>query len=451
LPLNSSGSGDPKLTLGSDGFYDSEGKRVFFRGINVSSNAKIPPFIPFKDPVWWGKLRDWGFNMIRLTLFWEAIEPEQGCYNEKYLSKVKEMVDQATSMGLYILLDMHQDLFSRWLHGDGAPSWAFPNDVDPNNNDSFGGQFWGLAYFESSAVKACFTNFFQSRTLRDHYRDAVVQVATLVKDNPYVLGYDIMNEPSNGNLSNFLGDFENGFLEPLYEETIIALRQVHKDAVGFIEPDGQDTYTSMLMPFSTDRLVYAPHMYDNFSNAMRYKPLPEGTLFEAMAFIHRLKAAFLGMPLFIGEYGAPWTMQPEGAREVTVDESIKAIESSFIDSAYWDYSVKDVNIWNEEDFSIIDQNEKPRGLEVNVRPYLRRLRGTPLSRSFDRKKKTYVASFKTSPDWGASIFYLPEAIHYPNGFEINASGGHTEFDEASEELSYYPSYNGNHSLIIKPA
>jgi hypothetical protein len=170
-----------------------------------------------------------------------------------------------------------------------------------------------------------------------------------------------------------------------------------------------------------------------------------------MALIHRLKAALLGMPLFIGEYGAPWTMQPAGSRDATVDESMIAIESSFIDSAYWDYSVKDVNIWNGEDFSIIDQNEKPRGLEVNVRPYLRRLGGTPLSQSFDREKKTYSATFKTSPSWGASIFHVPKTIQYPNGFQINASGGRTEFDEASQELSYFPSYNGNHSLIIKPA
>ena len=54
------------------------------------------------------------------------------------------------------------------------------------------------------------------------------------------------------------------------------------------------------------------------------------------------------------------------------DEPMKAIESCFIDSAYWDCSVKDVNIWNEEDFSIIDQNGKPRWLEVNVCHYLKK-------------------------------------------------------------------------------
>lgn len=450
MPSFSSDSGRPMLTLGKDGFCDSGGKRVFFRGINVSSNAKLPPFIPFEDPIWWDRLKSWGFNMIRLTLFWEAIEPVQGHYNRDYLLKVKKMVDQASARGIYTLLDMHQDFYSRWLYGDGAPSWAFPSEVDPTNNDSFGGQYWGNAYFLSNDFKACFTNFFRSRILRDHYRDAFVQVASLVKDNPFILGYDIMNEPSNGNIFNFLGDFENGFLKPLYEETITAIRQVHKEAVGFIEPNGQDTYTSMLMPFGLERLVYAPHMYDNLSNAMRYKPLPEGTLFEVMVIIHRFKAAFLGMPLFIGEYGAPWTMQPKGARNLTVDESLKAIESSFIDSAYWDYSVKDVNIWNEEDFSIIDQDGNPRGLEVNVRPYLRRLGGIPIRQSFDSGKKTYVAGFKSSPDRGESIFYVPKAIQYPKGFRINASSGRTKYDEASGELHYFPSYNGNHHIIIKP-
>jgi len=65
------------------------------------------------------------------------------------------------------------------------------------------------------------------------------------------------------------------------------------------------------------------------------------------------------------------------------------------------------------------------------------------------RKKTYAASFKSSPDWGESIFHVPEAIQYPNGFQINASGGRTEYDEASGELRYFPKYNGNHNLIVR--
>ena len=62
---------------------------------------------------------------------------------------------------MYTLLDMHQDLYSRWLHGDGAPAWAFPADVNPENNDGFGGRFWGCAYTLSRDVRLCFTNFFE--------------------------------------------------------------------------------------------------------------------------------------------------------------------------------------------------------------------------------------------------------------------------------------------------
>ncbi len=158
---------DPKLFLESDGFHDSEGRLMGFRGVNIAGNAKLPSFIPFDDSRWLDLLSSWGFNMIRLTIFWEAIEPEPGLYDRLYLQKIEKMVDQASRRGIYVLLDMHQDLYSRFLHGDGAPRWAFPEGIDPNNNDSFGGQFWGLSYIFSSDVRACFANFFESNELKN--------------------------------------------------------------------------------------------------------------------------------------------------------------------------------------------------------------------------------------------------------------------------------------------
>ncbi len=94
-----------------------------------------------------------------------------------------------------------------------------------------------------------------------------------------------------------------------------------------------------------------------------------------MLMIHGEKAKWLDMPLFIGEFGSPWLLKPLYARDMAVDGALKAMEESFISNAYWDFSVKDVDAWNEEDFSLIDGKGKPRGLEVNVRPYVRRLRG----------------------------------------------------------------------------
>lgn len=418
--------------------------------MNISSNAKFPPFTPFGEGRWWDLLASWGFNMVRLTLFWEAIEPEPYLYDRSYLDRISQMVEQASRRGIYVLLDMHQDLYSRYLQGDGAPHWALPPGVDPEDNDGYGGQFWGTAYTLSRDVRACFTYFFRSVDLRKHYLNAWRKVAGRTRENPLILGYDLMNEPSCGDISNLSGSFENEHLKPMYQDAIQAIRSIHPGAVGFVEPHVLDTYTSRLTAFQTDGLVYAPHLYNPLSITLRLDPLPEDMLFGALYLQHRHKARDLGMPLFIGEFGAPWTMWPGYARNMAVDCAYRALEGDFASGAYWDFSVRDVKAWNEEDFSIIDENGAPRGLEVNVRPYLRLLRGQFISQSFHRFSKAYVLSFRSPPGGPPSIIYVPEAVQYPDGFTIDVSDGLVEHRPESSELAYFPEADGIHSIEIRP-
>ncbi len=441
---------DPRLFLKADGFHDSEGRLVYFRGVNAAGNAKLPPFIPFEDPKWWDLLRSWGFNMVRLTLIWEAIEPQPDVYDQDYLDKVKKLVDDASQRGIYVLLDMHQDLYSRWLKGDGAPYWAFPPQVDPFHNNGFGGRFWGLAYLFSSDTRTCFTYFFRSQELQDHYARAWLEVVRRVKDNPYVLGYDIMNEPSCGDIPNGKGEFENGYLKPFYEKVIRSIREVHSGAICFVEPQVMDMYSSKLTPFSIDGLVYAPHLYNPIANMLRLNLLPDYALLALLFNPLRDKARELGMPLFIGEFGAPWTMQPSYARDMSVNNALMIFEQNFVSNAYWDYSVQDVAVWNEEDFSLIDEEGNPRGLNVNVRPYVRRLNGSPGFQFFGRFTRVYAFSFSGEAGGPPTVVHIPEAIQYPRGFNICLSDGRSEYDPSSGELLYYPARNGAHHLILTP-
>jgi endoglycosylceramidase len=395
-------------------------------------------------------LASWGFNLVRLTIFWEAIEPQPDYYDQSYLNSIKDMVDQAGQRGIYVLLDMHQDLYSRHLKGDGAPAWTFPKDVNPQDNDGFGGQFWGLAYNFSKDVRACFTHFFRSKDLWDHYRRAWAEVAKRVLASPWVLGYDVMNEPFGGNIPNWLGEFENQYLKPFYQDVIASIRQIQPSAVGFVEPHILDMYTSKLTPFDLKGLVYAPHLYNPLSVTLRFDPLPEDMLFRAFLTAHKAKAEELGMPLFVGEFGAPWTMEPFYARDMAVNSALEALEEGFISNAYWDYSVKDVNVWNEEDFSIIDQEGSPRGLKVNVRPYVRTLQGLPLFQSFNRFSKRYHLRFKSEPGAPPTVLHIPEGVQYPRGFRISVSDGWTEYNSDTGELFYYPSHDGSHRLAVKP-
>lgn len=433
----------------SDGFHDSQGRRICFRGVNIAGNAKLPPFLPFQESKWWDLLSSWGFNMVRLTLFWEAVEPEPDIYDYHYLDKVKEMVDQASARGIYTLLDMHQDLYSRQLCGDGAPAWSFPDQVNPEENDSFGGQLWGVAYTLSGDVRACFTNFFKSAKLKEHYRNAWLEVAKRLGDSPFILGYDIMNEPSRGDIPNGSGEFENSFLKPFYREVISALREVRPSAVGFVEPHILDMYTSRLEPFDTQGLVYAPHLYNPLSVTLRFDPLPEEMLFRVLLLCHQEKAKALGLPLFIGEFGAPWTMQPPYARNMAVNDALENLERCFVDSAYWDFSVKDVNAWNEEDFSLIDEMGEPRGLAVNCRPFISHLRGTPILQQFDCSEKRYLARIRSEPGLPPTVIRVPE-FQYPDGFGLCLSDGWAEHHEELGELWYYPGYEGCHHIAISP-
>ncbi len=62
------------------------------------------------------KLRNVGFNSFRFLLNWEGIEHEgPGIYDQAYLTSVAKQVKIAELYGVYILLDMHQDSYSRHL------------------------------------------------------------------------------------------------------------------------------------------------------------------------------------------------------------------------------------------------------------------------------------------------------------------------------------------------
>jgi hypothetical protein len=62
------------------------------------------------------KLRNVGFNVFRFLLNWEGIEHEgRGKYDEAYLASIAKQVKIAEHYGVYILMDMHQDAYSRHL------------------------------------------------------------------------------------------------------------------------------------------------------------------------------------------------------------------------------------------------------------------------------------------------------------------------------------------------
>ena len=197
------------------------------------------------------QLRSLGFNVIRLVLNWSQLEPQPGVYSTTYLQRVEQVVGWARQQGIYVILDMHQDQYSRFIlpgkpstlpsgctssgGSDGAPAWAVFTDGKP-----------ACALFGESdlnpAEGAAFYNFWHNHAvpspqgaapgtgLQDHYIGSLVALAKAFENNSTVLGYEVMNEPQPGSLSSL--PVENLYtataqdLFPFYQRVIEALTGV---------------------------------------------------------------------------------------------------------------------------------------------------------------------------------------------------------------------------------
>ena len=243
------------VTIENEWFVDEKGRRVLLRGVNLGGGSKVPskpngathihtdftsrdvsfvgrPF-PLEDAHdHFRRIKHWGFNSLRFVITWEAIEhdsPRQ--YDREYLDYVEEVLKIAEEHRLYIIIDPHQDAWSRASGGDGAPLWTFEgvgldltkfyeseaafvmqHRYDPHDKDSYpdmswiqnGGRFapctmWTLFFGGRDFAPSCKVGGASAQDyLQRHYIDAVREVAIRVKDNPYVVGFETLNEPGRG-------------------------------------------------------------------------------------------------------------------------------------------------------------------------------------------------------------------------------------------------------------
>jgi len=118
-------------------FIDEDSRYRVYHGVNVVYKA-FPFYPPISDhfhandslaDVDLENLRDWGFNVIRLHVAWEAFEPVRGQYNFTYLEQLKKIVHRCANYNISVLLDAHQDLLSGFFCGEGMPDWAMTHNL----------------------------------------------------------------------------------------------------------------------------------------------------------------------------------------------------------------------------------------------------------------------------------------------------------------------------------
>ncbi|MCG8592481.1 MAG: cellulase family glycosylhydrolase [Proteobacteria bacterium] len=232
-------------------FVDEAGRTLILRGVNLGGSCKLPRqpngathhregFFEHRDVSFVGRpfplaeadrhferLRAWGFTFLRLLVTWEAIEHAgPGRYDEAYLDSMRALVERAGEHGFHVFIDPHQDVWSRFSGGDGAPGWTLeavgfdltqlaatgaafvhqlhsgplPRMIWPSNETKLAAAtmftlfFAGDAFAPETRVEGEPVQAFLQR----HYIDAVCQLAERLRDLPHVVGYDTLNEPLPG-------------------------------------------------------------------------------------------------------------------------------------------------------------------------------------------------------------------------------------------------------------
>lgn len=193
-----------KIATRGKSFIDEYGRERIFTGFNLVdkndyNGGKAGLCYPF-DEEFFAKFKAKGFSIIRLGFVWDAVEPEPGRYNEKLLDTLGGILDQCAANGVYAYLDIHQDCYSSYCKGDGAPAWATMTDGFKPRTPKF---VWAEGYFFSRAVQRAFDNFwnnreYEGRGIQDRFADLWKLLAERFKDKPALFGFDFLNEPYPG-------------------------------------------------------------------------------------------------------------------------------------------------------------------------------------------------------------------------------------------------------------
>lgn len=335
-----------KLHLQGTKFVNDSGRHVILHGENVLCREREPghiyPELISEGLPYFSRM---GFNLIRYGIFWDAVEPEPGVYDMEYLGKVKDIVRAAEERGIYVMLDMHQDLFAQKFI-DGAPDWACLDEGLPHPPDC---TMWYNAYLQSEAVIRAADNFWANATasdgvgLLDHYEAMWERIAEIFADCDNVIGFEPMNEPFMGRIAResfgaatmkmmekypsfdmnkpevippeqaaeFMGYvaerflvFDRDTLMPFYRRMEAAVRR-HSDKALVT---GGNIYCSTDLPTGIERLesgnqIYAPHGYDSVVDSDRYENFSQENVIRLYEGKRRSQER-LGLPTIAAEWGA---------------------------------------------------------------------------------------------------------------------------------------------------
>jgi endoglycosylceramidase len=265
-------------------------------------------------------------------------------------------------------------------------------------------------------------------------------LARAFRDNPGVIGYDIINEP--------FGD-EATDIDALYRDAAQVIRAEDPTSILFLEPQinvGMGLGQTRLRVPSFGNVAYAPHYYNPQAVVTeKYNGNP-AHLDATLGRIGAIKREW-NAPVFLGEFGVGGKME-RGMDYL--DALFDRLNEHGDSGAQWGYTPKwspgQRDGWNYEDFSIIDDHGAWRA-NFRARPYASRVAGELVGMRETRDQDGKTSGFEVSwnqESGGATEIFFPVALRRELGLALTASGSSLHCNEIpdGQGMRCAPTENG---------
>lgn len=258
-------------------------------------------FLTEKDFIY---LKSLGVNAIRVPFNYHLFLDDQrpGVFREEGFRWLDSAAALCEKYGIYMIPDLHA------APGGQNPDWHSDNGTGVP-------QFWRYACFREEIVRLW--GFFA-----EHYRD-----------NPWVGGYDLLNEPYFTDSGSQLDDF--------YRDAIREIRRVDKDHVIFLEGNRFSMDFSALSMPEDPNVAYEIHYYptvwdpDLFSPGMaeeKRNRLLEESFRELLGGCRRFRR-----PVWCGEFGFIWEQRQLPLLLKLTEKTLELLEQNGISWTLWAY------------------------------------------------------------------------------------------------------------------
>lgn len=272
------------------------------------------------------QMASWGFNLVRLPIAWNFIEPEPNQYDDTYLQRtVDQDLAWAGKYGIHIIVDMHQYGWSphfTWLdswHTAGLPLWA----VSTYENTLAGeGQsradFWNGLGPNGSPVSE------SNPSMQDRFFAMWQHVARRYSSSTVVAGYDIFNEPYSYRVDyklhpQYLPTFSGTILPTFYAKLVDSIRVVDPIHVCFWEAPSA----------SPNR--------PNIAYSIHYPGQDDFSLYDAVkvrSAVERVVSQAGNVPVFVGEWGM---LASAGDVATYIRDFSDLLDKYLMSAAWWSY------------------------------------------------------------------------------------------------------------------